>query len=72
MKVDPAKAGRDVSKSGFETLFLTVAGGLTQMALRPVGNRRRAASVSNALANGRWPLVRRQVHPDDDPKGPEE
>ena len=43
----------------------------SQMTLRLVGNRWRAASVTNALANSRWPLVRLAVHPDEDPKGPE-
>lgn len=42
----------------------------SQMTLRLVGNRWRAASVTNALANSRWPLVRLDVHPDEDPKGP--
>lgn len=44
----------------------------SQMTLRLVGNRWRAASVTNVLANSRWPLVRLALHPDDDPKGPEE
>jgi hypothetical protein len=43
----------------------------SQMTLRLMGNRWRAASVSNALANSHWPLVRLEVHPDDDLKGPE-
>lgn len=43
----------------------------TQMTLRLVGNRWRAASVTNDLANSRWPLVRLAVHPDQDPKGPQ-
>jgi hypothetical protein len=43
----------------------------SQMTLRLVGNRWRAASVTNALANSRWPLVRLAVHPDEDPKGPQ-
>lgn len=42
----------------------------SQMTLRLAGNRWRAASVTNALANSRWPLVRLAVHPDEDPKGP--
>lgn len=40
----------------------------SQMTLRLVGNRWRAASVSNALANSRWPLVRLALHPETDPK----
>jgi hypothetical protein len=44
----------------------------SEMTLRPVGNRWRAVSVTNALANSRWPLVRQRLHPDEDPKGPQE
>ena len=44
----------------------------SQMTLRLQGNRWRAASVTNALANSRWPLVRLALHPETDPKeGPE-
>lgn len=43
-----------------------------QITLRLEGNRWRAASITNPLANSRWPLVRLALHPDDDPKGPEE
>jgi hypothetical protein len=43
----------------------------SQITLRLVGNRWRAASITNGLANSRWPLVRLEVHPDEDPKGPE-
>lgn len=43
----------------------------SQMTLRLIGNRWRAASVTNALANSRWPLVRLALHPDTDLKGPE-
>ena len=43
----------------------------SQMTLRLVGNQWRAASVTNALANSRWPLVRLAVHPDEDLKGTE-
>ena len=42
----------------------------SQMTLRLVGIRWRAASVTNGLTNSRWPLVRLAVHPDEDPKGP--
>ena len=44
----------------------------SQMTLRLVESRWGAVSVTNALANSRWPLVRLALHPDDDPKGPEE
>ena len=37
----------------------------SQITLRLIGNRWRAASVTNALANSRWPLVRLQLHPDE-------
>ena len=43
----------------------------SQMSLRLIGNRWRAVSVTNELANSRWPLVRLQLHPDDD-EGPKE
>lgn len=36
------------------------------MTLRLVGNRWRAASVTNGLANSRWPLVRLELPPDPD------
>ena len=42
----------------------------SQMTLRLVGNRWRAASVTNPLANMQWPLVRLQLPPDEPPKGP--
>lgn len=38
------------------------------MVLRLVGNRWRAASVTNGLANSRWPLVRLELPPN--PEGP--
>ncbi len=44
----------------------------SQITLRLVGNRWRAASITNALANSRWPLVRMALHPDTDLKGPEQ
>jgi hypothetical protein len=44
----------------------------SEMTLRLVGNRWRAVSVTNALANSRWPLLRLRIHPDEDPKGPQE
>ena len=37
----------------------------SQITLQLIGNRWRAASVTNALANSRWPLVRLQLHPDE-------
>ena len=37
----------------------------SQITLQLSGNRWRAASVTNALANSRWPLVRLQLHPDE-------
>lgn len=40
---------------------------LSQITLRLEGNRWRAASVSNALAYSRWPLVRLALHPETDP-----
>jgi tRNA(His) 5'-end guanylyltransferase len=44
----------------------------TQIILRLEGNQWRAASITNGLANSRWPLVRLAVHPDaEDPKGSE-
>jgi len=44
----------------------------SQMSLRLIGNRWRAVSVTNALANSRWPLVRLALHPDTDGKGTDE
>ena len=38
------------------------------MTLRLVGNRWRAVSVTNGLANSRWPLVRLELPPE--PQGP--
>ena len=40
----------------------------SQITLRLEGNRWRAASITNALANSRWPLVRLALHPETDPK----
>ena len=37
----------------------------SQITLRLIGNRWRAASVTNGLANSRWPLVRLLLHPDE-------
>ena len=37
----------------------------SQMTLRLIGNRWRAAWVTNGLANSRWPLVRLLLHPDE-------
>lgn len=39
---------------------------VSQMTLRLVGNRWRATSVTNSLAKARWPLVRLQIHPDEE------
>lgn len=44
----------------------------SQITLRLVGNQWRSASVSNVLAQSRWPFVRLAVHPEDDPKGQKE
>ena len=44
----------------------------SEMTLRLMGNRWRAVSVTNALTKSRWPLVRLQLHPDEDLKGPQE
>jgi hypothetical protein len=44
----------------------------SQMTLRRVGGLWRAVSVTNALANSRWPLVRLALHPDTNPEGPKE
>ena len=44
----------------------------SQMTLRLIAGRWRAVSVTNALANSRWPLVRLAQTPETDPKeGPE-
>lgn len=44
----------------------------SQMTLRLIEGRWKAVSVTNALANSRWPLVRLALHPETDPKeGPE-
>lgn len=40
--------------------------------LRLVGNRWRAASITNSLVNSRWPLVRLEVNQDTIPEGSEE
>lgn len=40
----------------------------SQITLRLMGNRWRATSISNVLANSRWPLVRLALHPETDPK----
>ena len=37
----------------------------SQITLRLIGNRWRAASVTNGLAKSRWPLVRLLLHPDE-------
>ena len=42
----------------------------SEMTLRLVGNRWCAASITNALANSRWPLVRLEVKSDTIPEGP--
>jgi hypothetical protein len=42
----------------------------SNMTLRKVAGRWRAASVSNGLANSRWPLVRLQLAPE--PEGPKD
>jgi hypothetical protein len=44
----------------------------SEMTLRLVGNSWRAASVTNALANSRWPLVRLELKPESPPEGPRE
>ena len=40
----------------------------SQITLRLTGNRWRAASIANPLANSRWPLVRLQLPSDEGPK----
>jgi hypothetical protein len=44
----------------------------SEMTLRLIGNRWRATSVANSLANSRWPLVRLEVDQNAIPKGPKE
>ena len=44
----------------------------SEMTFRLMGNRWRAVSVTNPLTKSRWPLVRLQLHPDEDLKGPQE
>ena len=44
----------------------------SQMTLRLIAGLWRAVSVTNALANSRWPLVRLALHPDTKPEGPKE
>ena len=44
----------------------------SQMTLRQIAGDWRAVSISNTLANSRWPLVRLAIHPDTNPEGPKE
>lgn len=44
----------------------------SDMTLRLVGNTWRAASVTNALANSRWPLVRLELNPGPNLEGSKE
>ena len=44
----------------------------SQLTLRLFDGQWRAVSITNALANSRWPLVRLALHPDKTPEGPKE
>lgn len=44
----------------------------SQMTLRRIAGHWRAVSVTNALANSRWPLVRLALDADKTPEGPKE
>jgi hypothetical protein len=44
----------------------------SDMTLRLVGNRWRVASLTNGLANSRWPLMRLELPTDTNPEGSKE
>ena len=68
---------RDLLSGGYVTHLLVRGHRIldpfrSQITLRLQGNRWRAVSVTNGLANSRWPLIRLELPPTSEPKGPQQ